>query len=138
MKKKKSFFHSYGAVCGALVLICIGLMLFNLYIMKETRIYVFGGYSDGITVMDGTIFTSIKTNRFSAPLISYTNEDIILKEFKIGYYIEDHEISVISNENSDLEEVSLMELLHNSEYSFTETHKDALHFNRENLKNIDI
>ena len=137
MNKIKDFFRSYNAICVILVLVCVVMFIFNLYIMNETRIYVFGGYEDGITIMDGTIFTSIKTNRFSAPSISYTKDNYVLKEYKIGYFLGDDEISVITNESNDLSDVSLIELLQNTEFSFTETHNGAMYFNHKNLKNID-
>ena len=137
MKGIKNFFHSYAMICMVLSLICIVLMIFNLYIMHETRMYVFGGYEEGITIMDGTIFTSLKTNRFSSPNISYNKEDYVLTKYRLGYYIKDIELSVISNENSELSDVSLIELLNNTDFSFTETHKNAMYFNHNMLKSIN-
>ena len=133
----KKFLHSYHAICAVLALVSVVLMVFNMYIMKETSIYVFGGYEDGITVMDGTIFTSIKINRFSAPVVSYTKQDYKLTKYKIGYYIGDEPLSIISSETSGVSDVSLIELLQNSEYSFTENHSSALHFNHKTLKNLE-
>ena len=137
MKSIKKIFNSYAMICVILSLVCIVLMIFNLYIMHETRMYVFGGYEEGITIMDGTIFTSLRTNRFSSSNILYNKEDYVLTEFRIGYYIDDIELSVVTNENSDLSEVSLIELINNTDFSFTETHKNAMYFNHNMLKSIN-
>lgn len=137
MKSIKKLFNSYAMICIVLALVCIVLMIFNLYIMHETRVYVFGGYEDGITIMDGTIFTSLRTNRFSSSNILYNKEDCVLTQYRIGYYIGDTQLSVVSNENSDLTEISLVELLKNTDFSFTESHQNAMYFNHIMLKRID-
>ena len=60
-----------------------------------------------------------------------------MTKYKIGYYIGDEPLSIISSETSGVSDVSLIELLQNSEYSFTENHSSALHFNHKTLKNLE-
>ena len=133
----KKLFHSHSLICAIFALVSIAVMIFNLYIMKENRVYVFGGYSDDVTVMDGSIFTSLQVNRFAAPSILYSGKDKTLSEYTIGYYIGDEAISIISNETNDLKDISLIELIRNSQFSFTESHNDAKFLSHNNLKNID-
>lgn len=136
MKKIKLFLLSFKAICLLLAVVCIVLMVFNLYIMKETSIYVFEGYEKDVTILDGTIFTSIRLNRLASPTIIYNGEDLTLSEYTIGYYIDAIPISIISSENNGLTDVSLKEILSNSEFSFTESHSNAKYLSHENLKNI--
>lgn len=137
MKKFKSFIHSFKAICLVLVIVCIVLIIFNLYIMKETQIYSFGGYANDITISDGSIVTTLRINRFAAPSIAYNGEDVKMSEYEIGYYIGKQPISVISSKTNELTDVSLVELLKNSDFTFTENHKDANSFSHENLKKLD-
>lgn len=137
MKKIKDFLLSLKAICIILILVCVSFMLFNLYIMRETNIYIFGGYADGITVMDGSIFTSIRINRFASSTIIYNAKDVILKQYEIGYYLKDEPISVILSDENELTDVSLSEFLNNVQFSFTESHNNAKFLSHKNLKNID-
>ena len=132
----KEFLKTPYSIIIYLICLVLVLMIFNLYIMKSINVYVFNGYSDELTVLDGTIYTGFDVNTFGAPNIIYTGKEIILKEYKIGYYIDDSKISVVQN-NEEKEGIKLSELIENTEFSFTELHKDAYYFSKENIKKIN-
>ena len=142
MKKKKKnkvmdFLNSYKTVCFALVIVTVFVLGYHIYTIKNTNLYVFGGYNDDVTVLDGTIFIGYDINRFASPSI-IINNDTKIKEYTIGYYVKNKPISVKSNTNSkDIDEVKLSSIINNTEFSFTEIHKNAEYFSKSNIKNID-
>lgn len=135
MTKKK--INPYIPVCVVLTIFSFSVMLYHIYVNKSNSLYSFGGYNENITILDGTIYTGLDINRFSAPNILYNGKDYVLKEFTIGYYIKDEKISVTKSETkSGLTEVHLSDIIKNTEFTFTENHKDAVFFSKENIKNI--
>lgn len=131
--KVLEFLNSYNAICIALAIISISLIIYNRHISKKISVYNFGGAGDEFIILDGTIYTGLDINRFSAPSIIYLGEDKIIKDYKIGYYISDGEISVVEGD----EEVDLYSLIRNSDFTFTETSKDAYAFSKDNIDNLD-
>ena len=131
--KLLNFLNSYQAICVALSILSIFLLVYHMIIIKNINLYKFGGAKDDFVILDGTIYTGYDINRFSAPSIIYNGEPIKIKDFKIGYYIDNKNISVIEGS----EEVDLYNLIRASEFSFSETHNDAYFLSKENMKKID-
>lgn len=138
MEKKKMVINPYLPVCIVLTLFSFSIMMYHMYVNKNTSVYVFGGYNENITVLDGTIYTGLDINRFSAPNILYNGKDYVLNEFTIGYYINDNKISETSStDKNGIKEVHLSDIIRNTEFSFTENHKDAMFFSKDNIKKIN-
>lgn len=124
-----------------LIILVLVLLGCNYYLARSTSVYVFSGYSDQFTFMDGSIYIGNDINNFTSPNIIYSGEEILLSDYKVGYYIEDGKdykvISVKEKEDEDEETVKLSELIESTEFSFTEYHKGAQFFSKENIKNLE-
>jgi len=138
MKKILNFLNSLKAVCGALILIVLLVLIYHINYTKNINVYSFGGYNDEFTVLDGTIYIGNDINRFSSPNIIYSGSKIVLSEYTIGYYIGDNALVVVSNKNIDeLNGVNMKDIIENTEFSFTETHKNADKFSKSKVKEIN-
>ena len=137
MKKIIRILNSYQAVCISLSIICVFLIVFNFYVNSNTKVISFGGYNEDVTILNGTIITTMSINRLSSPSIIYSGDDIKLSDYKIGYYVGDEPIVVVSETKKDDITYNLKELLANTDFSFTETHRNANFLSKKNIKNID-
>lgn len=142
MEKKSnkilSFLNSYRAICTVLTLLSVFLIIYNFYFVHHVNLYVFSGYDENFIFLDGSIYTGLDINHLTSPTITYTGEDITLKEYTVGYFIADNPISVVKNALDETDKnIKLSEFLKNAEFSFTENHRDALYFSKENIEKID-
>ena len=131
------FLNSYQAICIALVAIILFMMVLNIYIAHSTSLYTFGGYSDGITILDGSIYIGRDVNHLTAPNIVYSKEEVMLEDYTIGYYIGDEAVSVIKKSSVSDETIGLKAILDTADWSFTETHKGANYLSKKNVKNLN-
>ena len=129
----KKIFNSYKAIIVALSLLVVTLLVFNIYLIKSTKVYSFSGGSDDFTILTGSIYIGHNINRFQAPHIIYNGVDLTLKNGKIGYYIGDREISSIKIN----EELKLKDIINSYDFSFTEMNKKAQKLNKSNIEDID-
>ena len=135
-----NFLKSPYALITYLIVLVLILIGFNFYFVRSVNVYVFNGYSDEYTFLDGSIYTGFDINTFTSPTIIYSGDEIVLKDYEIGYFIKDgddfNNISVVTP-SEDKDEVLLSEVLTKTEFSFTEIHKNAYFFSKKNIKNIE-
>lgn len=137
-KTIKNKINPYLPICIVLAIFSFIVMMYHIYTKRNISVYSFGGYNENITILDGTIYTGLDINRFSAPNILYNGKDYVLKDFTIGYYIGNEKVSVTGSDNkTGLSDVHLSDIIKNTEFTFTENHKDAVFLSKENIKNIN-
>lgn len=135
MKKLKKFVKSYNMIVLVLVLLCAFLMIYHIQDKKKNKLYVFGGYGEDITIYDGTIYTDAKMSRFQSSVMLYSGEEVVLKEYEVGFYINDDEVSLVRSEDDT--SVKLGELLRITDFSFTEKKSKDSKINERTIKSID-
>ena len=64
-----------------LMLLVVVLMVFNQYIIKSTNLYVFNGFTEDVSILNGTVYTSYDINNFNGSKITYTGDDVKLKDY---------------------------------------------------------
>lgn len=132
MKSIIKALKSYKTICIILSILIVILLIFNLYLIKSTKIYSFSGTYQEYTILNGTIYIGHDINRFQAPHIIYNGEDLILKNGTIGYYILESAISVIEVD----EELKVKDILNSFDFSFTEMHKNSQRLSKKNISDI--
>lgn len=136
------FFNSPIPIIIVLGLLVVVLILYIKIIANSVTLYSFGGYNDDITFLNGTIYIGRDVNYFGDSKIKYDGKDIELYEFEIGYYIRraegDIKLAVV-NSIEDMKDkgASLKSIFENSDFSFTESHKDANFLSDVNVENLD-
>lgn len=136
------FFNSPIPIIIVLGLLVLVLLLYIKIIANSVTLYSFGGYNDDITFLNGTIYIGRDVNYFGDSKIKYDGKDIELYEFEIGYYIRREEgdiklVAVNSLEEMKDKGASLKSIFENSDFSFTESHKDANFLSDINVENLD-
>lgn len=136
------FFNSPIPIIIVLGLLVVVLLLYIKIIANSVTLYSFGGYNDDITFLNGTIYIGRDVNYFGDSKIKYDGKDIELYEFEIGYYIrrEEGDIKLVAvNSIEDMKDkgASLKSIFENSDFSFTESHKDANFLSDVNVENLD-
>lgn len=132
MKNLKKIFNSYLTIIISLIILIIILLIFNLYLIKSTKIYTFSGTSENCAVLSGTVYIGYNINRFQAPQIICNDLNITLKSGKIGYYISETPISIIEIN----EELKLKNIINSYDFSFTEMHRKALKLSKKNISKL--
>ncbi len=134
------------SIIVVLIIFSILLMVYNRYLANSTKLYTFSGFEKKYNILNGTIYTSRDINYFGDSKIFYNGEDIKLTSYEMGFYIKKNssykEIAVLTSltksDTTNLDgAASLKELLQNTNFSFTETSKDAKFMSKENMKAID-
>lgn len=124
-----------------LMLLVVVLMVFNQYIIKSTNLYVFNGFTEDVSILNGTVYTSYDINNFNGSKITYTGDDVKLKDYEIGYYVTidgvNKPLATATSTKDSEDTYSLKELVVSSEFSFTETKKGTVAFSKDTIKNID-
>lgn len=133
------------SIIVALIILCIGLLIYTRYLVGCNKVYTFYGYTDEFSFFGGTIYEGQTMNYFGDSKVLYTGKDINLSDYELGFYIKDGDnynaISVMkgyeTTSESEVAYASLKDILMGSGLSFTETHKEAQFLSKENMKNID-
>lgn len=136
-----NFLKSPHAIFLVLILFIIGLLIYTRFLTKATLLYSFSGYEEDFSILNGTIYVGHEVNYFGDSKIVYTGESLNLKDFEIGYYIkydDSYEAISVTKKNEDVgDSIDLKEFLLNTDFSFTETHKDAKFISNKTIDNID-
>lgn len=148
-KEKQSFskiMNNPISIIIVLIIFSILLMVYNRYLVSSTKLYTFSGFDKKYSILNGTIYTSRNINYFGDSKIYYNGDDIKLSSYEIGYYIKKdssyQKISVMTSlSDSEFTHIegsaSLKELLQSTDFSFTETSKEAVFMSKSNMKQID-
>lgn len=135
------FLKSPHAIFLVLVLFIIGLLIYTRFLVKANTLYSFSGYEENFSILNGTIYVGRDINYLGDSKIVYTGDDLTLKDFEIGYYLELEDsyepISVVEKNDDVGDSIDLVELLAKTDFSFTEMHKDAKFISDKTIDNID-
>lgn len=123
-----------------LSILIIILLVFNYKLARTPILYTFSGETEEASILEGSIYIGNDINNFSAPNIIFNGDNISLKDYTIGYYIKDGKDLIelsIATTNQDKETVKIKDILNASEWSFTEQHKNAKYFSKDNIEKLD-
>lgn len=138
----RKIFNSPIGIILALVLIVIGILFYNRYLVNVTNLYTFSGFSEDFSIMNGTIYTSYDINYFGDSKIIYTGDEKEVHDFKVGFYIKKGNeywtiTEIESMKGTEDINVSFIDLVTSTDLSFTEPHRKAEKLSKENVKMID-
>lgn len=140
-KKIKKIIKSYHTIIICLIILCMFLMGYVWFLTGCNATYVFSGKNDYVEINNGVISLNYDINLFEGSDITYLKEkDIVLSEYKIGYYVKDNEVLkdliVISDKNEY--GFSLKALLEGiNQFNISEPYQNKSHFKKEIKNNLD-
>ena len=133
----RKFFSSYSPLIVLLLIINIILISYCNYLLKSTKVFTFSGSSDYVSIYNGVLSLNYDINLLEGSDITYLPEkDIIVSDYKIGYYVKDGDnlISIAVKEDSDEEGLSLKAVLEGKgAFNVIELNTNNFHFNKERI-----
>lgn len=135
------FLNSPFSIIAVLIIFVIALLIYTRYLVDSPKLYTFSGFTEDISIYNGTIYTNYDINYFGDSKIIYKGTNYKLSEFTLGYYIKDGDEYIKIAEGTsrtDIEEDAyLKEVLSSCDFSFTEISKDAQYLSEENLSKLE-
>ncbi len=146
MKKKEkklkkaisNFFNSYKPILVVLILIIVVLINYCAYLLKSTKVYTFSGSSDYVSIYNGVISLNYDMNILEGSDVTYLKEkDIVVSDYKIGYYVKDGDnlVSIAVIQDADEEGLSLKAVLEGKgAFNVVELNSNHFHFSKERVE----
>lgn len=135
------FLNSPFSIIAVLIVFVIALLIYTRYLINAPKLYSFSGFTEDISIFNGTIYTNYDINYFGDSKIIYKGVNHKLSEFALGYYIKDGDEYIKIAEGTsrtDIEEPAfLKEILSSCDFSFSEVNKDAQYLSLDNMKKIE-
>lgn len=132
--------HSYHTIIIILILISFISIMYTNKILKETKVYTFDGKSDYVEINNGVISINHDINLFEGSNIKYLKEDVILKEYDVGYYIiiNDEYVPIASSAGTSNEGFSLKAIIEGKDnFKVVEPSSNNYYFTKEKIKKLD-
>lgn len=140
-KKKNNFFNTLKPILIFSFIINIILLCYVYYLKTTNHLYVFAGDNEYMNVESGVLSLNYDINLLAGNSIEYiAEEDINIKEIKIGYYIlEDENLNEIISYYSLFEESESLKKVINdiTSLNVSESNQAKQMFKKINSKNIE-
>jgi len=134
--KIETFLKSQAMVSLVLSILVVILLIFNSSIIKNEKIYVVEGNNKDIVLKTGSISINNRIIFFNGPSIKYKGKDITLKNYKMGYYVNNKKIYEIANDDTKAT-FSLKTVLENYNFNFLDSKKNSNIYTKKVIKNIE-
>ena len=139
--KKNDFFNSLKPILIFSFIINIVLLIYVYHLKTVNHLYIFAGNNEYLNVKSGVISLNNDINCLVGNNIEYNGEeDIKIKEIKIGYYILENENlnEIVTHYEKFEDNVSLRKTLDNiTSLNISESNQKRQTFKTLNVKNVE-
>lgn len=135
-KKLIRFLKSQSMVSLVLAFLVLFLIVFNNKLIQNEKIYVIEGSNKKVVLKTGSVAMNNKIVFFNGPKISYHGKDVELKNYKMGFYVNNKKIYETKNLDEDTT-YSLKMVLDNNSFNFMDSRKNSNIYTKDVIKNIE-